>query len=794
MDYRAVFDGAPDVYLLLAPDPPRFTMLAANEARLRATGTRREDVIGRPLFEVFPDNPEELGATGVRNLRASLHEVLRTRQPHRMALQKYDIRGPGGAFEERYWEPLNAPVFDASGALVSIIHRVEDVTDQVLAHRRLRTLESVAAEASRRLTRETEARVSVEAILARLRESEARYRLLADMIPQNIWTTDATGHHTYFSRRWYAFTGATPEESHGEAWTRYIHPDDRDRMHARWKHSLQTGEPYEIEYRFRGADGAYHWFLGKAMPLRDDAGEIVEWFGTATDITERKQLDEERERLLASERAARAQVTTILESITDAFYALDREWRFTHVNREAERLLKRPREELLGRVMWEEFPDAVGSAFHREYHRAAAERTTVDFEAYAPTIGLWVNARAYPSDDGLSVFFRDVTARRVAEERLRESERSFRALANSIPQLAWMADAAGWIFWYNERWHEYTGTTLAEMEGWGWQKVHHPAHVAGVVERIRHAFESGTPWEDTFPLRSRTGEYRWFLSRAVPIRDSGGRVLRWFGTNTDITAEIEARAEAVRRREELERVTESRTRLMRGFSHDVKNPLGAADGHAQLLEEGILGELTEKQRASVRRIRRSIHTSLRLIHDLLELAQAEAGQLEVECVTTDVSAAAREVVEDFRGQATGVGLAVECQLPDGVLADTDPTRLRQILANLLSNAVKYAPTGTVTVETTLRPSGGPRPGPWVAASVRDTGPGIPIEKQASIFQEFTRLDPTAQPGAGIGLAISRRIAQLLGGDLTVESAAGRGATFTLWLPPATAEGDATKSG
>jgi PAS domain S-box-containing protein len=620
-----------------------------------------------------------------------------------------------------------------------------------------------------------------------LRESEERYRLLLDMIPQNVWTTDAAGQHTYFSRRWFEFSGSTLEESRGEGWMRFIHPDDRERMERRWRHSLDTGEPYEIEYRFRGTDGEYHWFLGKAMPLRNDAGEITEWFGTQTDISERRRLEEERERLLAGEREAREQVTTILESITDAFFAVERDWRFTYLNHEDERLLKRPRETLLGRCVWDEFPDAVGATFEREYRRAMAEHTTVHFEECYRPLDIWVDVRAYSSEDGLSVFFHDVSRRKRAEEQVRESERNFRAMANSIPQLAWMADASGSIFWYNDRWLEYTGTPLEEAAGWGWRRVHHPEHVERVVARIRHAFETGTPWEDTFPLRSRTGEYRWFLSRAVPIRDSEGAVVRWFGTNTDITALTEARAEAERRREEVERVTESRTRLMRGFSHDVKNPLGAADGFAQLLEEGVLGALSDKQRDSVRRIRRSISTSLRLIHDLLELARAEAGQIEVECVPTDVGAAEYEVAEDFRAQAAAVGLALECRASSGVLAETDPTRLRQILANLLSNAVKYAPNSSVTLDAAVKSSGGPRPGPWVVASVADTGPGIPAEKRETIFQEFTRLDPEAQPGAGVGLAISRRIAQLLGGDLTVDSDVGRGATFTLWLPPPTTD-------
>ena len=143
----------------------------------------------------------------------------------------------------------------------------------------------------------------------------------------------------------------------------------------------------------------------------------------------------------------------------------------------------------------------------------------------------------------------DITEHKQAEEALKRSEKQFRILANSIPQLAWMADENGWIFWYNRRWYDYTGTNLEEMEGWGWRKVHHPGHVDRVVDRIRRSWETGEAWEDTFPLRGRDGEYRWFLSRALPIRDNEGHVVRWFGTSTDISKERQAE-EALRQSEE----------------------------------------------------------------------------------------------------------------------------------------------------------------------------------------------------------------------------------------------------
>ncbi len=153
---------------------------------------------------------------------------------------------------------------------------------------------------------------------------------------------------------------------------------------------------------------------------------------------------------------------------------------------------------------------------------------------------------------------------RATQSEASERERQFRTLANSISQLAWMADCEGSIFWYNDRWYDYTGTTLEEVQGWGWQKVHHPDEVGRVVERIKVAFATGQPWEDTFHLRSKTGDYRWFLSRALPIFDADGKISRWFGTNTDITEQRELEQALRTSRDDLARkVTQGTAELSR---------------------------------------------------------------------------------------------------------------------------------------------------------------------------------------------------------------------------------------
>jgi signal transduction histidine kinase len=242
-------------------------------------------------------------------------------------------------------------------------------------------------------------------------------------------------------------------------------------------------------------------------------------------------------------------------------------------------------------------------------------------------------------------------------------------------------------------------------------------------------------------------------------------------------------AEATRRREELERVTESRERLMRGFSHDLKNPLGAADGYLHLLSEGVLGPLSDRQAHSVGRASRSIGGAIHLVEDLLELARAESGKLEIRMEPTDLRGVVADAAEEYRAQAEARGLKLGTRLPEVPFpVVTDGARVRQVLGNLIANAVKYTAAGAVTVRLDDARSGTPGGIGRIAIHVDDTGPGIPPEQLGRLFEEFVRLDTATERGTGIGLTISRRIAEALGGEITVHSEPGSGSTFTLWLP------------
>jgi signal transduction histidine kinase len=245
--------------------------------------------------------------------------------------------------------------------------------------------------------------------------------------------------------------------------------------------------------------------------------------------------------------------------------------------------------------------------------------------------------------------------------------------------------------------------------------------------------------------------------------------------------------EAEQSRLALAVATEEKVTLMRGLTHDLKNALGAATGFTALLREEVAGPLTTKQRDYVTRIGRILEETLTSVRDALMIARAEAGELPIRRRKEDVRVLVLESAADYVAAAEQAGLKLNVEFAEDLPPiDTDPSLVSKIIGNLLSNAIKYTPAGgRIWLRAfARRHESGTETAPWIGAEVCDTGPGVPAALREHVFSEFFRAPDaaTAARGDGIGLAMSRRVARLLGGDITLESEEGRGATFTLWLP------------
>jgi PAS domain S-box-containing protein len=376
-----------------------------------------------------------------------------------------------------------------------------------------------------------------------------------------------------------------------------------------------------------------------------------------------------------------------------------------------------------------------------------------------------VDARTYPDQE--------IAPRLLNAQALGAGEERFRILADNIAQLAWTADQAGSIVWYNQRWYDYTGTTLADAQGWGWRNVVHPDHVEKVVAKISGCFDTGEIWEDTFPMRGTSGDYCWFLSRAFPIRDETGRVVRWFGTNTDIT-EQRAAEEALR---EADR---HRTEFLAWLSHELRNPLGIIRTSLALIECAGLESAPGRRAVSV--IGRQAAQMNRLVDDLLDIARISKGKVFLKRTTVTLNEIVRATADDYRQLFALEGIGFDVRITRQPLrAYVDRARIEQIVGNLLQNALKFTAMGG-RVALSVR-AGKNR---HAIIAVRDDGAGLSAGLLARIFEPLVQDERTidrSRGGLGLGLPVVKGLVELHGGTVSASSdGPGGGAVFTILLP------------
>jgi PAS domain S-box-containing protein len=582
-----------------------------------------------------------------------------------------------------------------------------------------------------------------------------------------ILYTDTQGVVTFWSKGAERVFGYAEHEILGRPAAVLFTPEDREAgaPHRELDQAVETGHGEDVRWHLR-KDGSLVFLNGVVTPIRDDEGGLRGFAKVATDATEQKFSED---RLREGEERHRA----ILESITDGFYFLDRDWRFTHVNPKAEVLLGRSGSDLLGKSVWEEFAFAVDTVFYRDYHRAMDENVAVTSEAFYPPHDRWYEVHAYPSPDGLSVFFRDIGERKRAEEALQESEKRIRAILTSITD-AFFAVDRDWRFTYvnpqavrilgrktdellgKVLWDEYPGLAGTEFER---------AYLRAVEEQVSTSVTAYYSDHD-----------RWYEIRNYPAPDG---LSVYFQDITDRRRQEEALRAA---KDDAERANRAKDHFLAVLSHELRTPLNPI-----LLAASSMLERTpapDEVRPTLEMIRQNVKLQARLIDDLLDVMRIVQGKMPLHWSVSDCHALVEQSIEicrsEFLGKAQEVvlDLAAECHH-----VNADSARLHQVLWNLVRNAVKFTPEGgKITVRTRNEDDGDSR---IVVIEVADTGIGIEPDVLPTIWDPFQQGETTITRrfgGLGLGLAICKGVVDAHGGSLAVESeGSGMGTTFRVLL-------------
>lgn len=474
----------------------------------------------------------------------------------------------------------------------------------------------------------------------------------------------------------------------------------------------------------------------------------------------------------------------IVETANVGIWLLDTEARTTFINQRMAHVLGYRIEEMAGRgvheFVFEQDQTAARERFTRNLQgkreRFECRFRRKDGAAVHVLGGTCPVLNACGQIVGALGMFSDLAERRAVEQRLRESEARFRQLAAALPQMVWTTSADGRIDYVNEEWCRYTGLDAEHAtEPERVALLTHPEDLPALNERWTNALAMGTGYECEFRMRRASdGAYRWFLTRAVPIKDEQGQVLRWLVTSTDIE-------DQKRTQESLSSANRRRDEFLAMLSHELRNPLAPIRNALHILQISAPDEAAWKEARTV--LQRQVRLMTVMIDDLLDISRLAHHAIALHKEPVDLCKLACEMIEDHRKCLEQNGLAVHLQVPDAPAWVTgDETRLAQVLINLLHNAAKFTnPGDSVFVRLQVQ-----NEEQWATISVRDTGVGIPGEILPHVFDSFTQGEQSLDRrhgGLGLGLALVKGIVELHGGQVQATSSGpGRGAEFTVWLP------------
>ncbi len=625
-----------------------------------------------------------------------------------------------------------------------------------------------------------------QAVAARA-DSDSRYRQVTESLPQLVWTCTPDGPCDYLSPQWVRYTGIPEARQLGYAWLDQLHPDDRQRAIDQWSRTAQRGLDLEIEFRIRRHDGVYRWFHTQARPVRDADGAIVKWFGSNTDIDDRKRAEGEVQALNATleqrvaERTAELaragevlgdtvrQLDDLCHNAPCGYHSIDAEGRLILINDIELQWLGYAREELLGRPVATLLTEAARQLFARSFPRVRAGETVSNLEMEflrkdGSTLPLLVSAKPVLDAQG-----RFLQGRAVLQRTQQHTLRRILTAAPMAVRIARLRDHR--VVFMNQAYTELVKRTPEEaMQVDVRQYYADPAAFADIARRlgagetVRNELVELMRPEDP-------GERVWALASFTVVDYEGEpSALAWLFDVTEL--QLAKRAAEV--------ASQTKSRFLANMSHEIRTPMNGVIGMIDMARRGLDDPL---RRDRLDKASQSAQRLLAILNDILDLSKIEAGHMRLTLVPTDLGTCLENtrLLYDHAARKKGLQLAVEfapALAGRSVLADC--VRLGQVLDNLVSNAIKFSSQGTVRIRALPGAADGGDEAPEVRFEVVDQGEGIAPEDQARVFNAFEQVDDSSirkQGGTGLGLTICRRLVSMMNGRIGVLSVPGEGSTF-----------------
>lgn len=602
-------------------------------------------------------------------------------------------------------------------------------------------------------------------------ESEARFRALVTATSDVVYRMSADW-KTMRELEGAGFLSDTGEPI--DNWLeKYIHPKDQERVRLAIAEAISNKSMFHLEHQVLNIDGTLGWTLSRAVPILNEAGEIIEWFGSAKNVTPRRKIEEDL-RLARDEAEQQKRLyETITSNTPDLIYVFDLDYRFTYANDALLNMWGKTWDDAIGRKLLENGYEPWHAEMHeREIDTVVATKRPIRGEVSFPhaTQGRRVYDYIFSpviNDEGEVIAIagttRDITDIKLAEDTMAESEARFRTMAEGTNIYIATADETGKAIYFNNAWSKLTGRPTEQLLDFGWADLMQPDDKERYVKNFLEATKKQRPFHTDMRVMSKEGKYRWLLVDAAVRKYADGSFAGFITSSIDMT--------------ELKEDEQRKNDFISMVSHELKTPLTSALSYVQISKKKISKTDDVVTANMLDRTEKQLAKMARMINGFLNVSRLESGKIQIDRQRFDISALLKEVKADSLSYIFNHRLRFEQAQETWVNADRE--KIEQVIQNFISNAVKYSPTGSNIYINCVKIAD------KVVVSVKDEGMGIRPDDMAKIFDRYYRVKDVQQQhisGFGIGLYLSAEIIKRHGGDIWVESAENEGSTFLFSLP------------